>query len=164
MTYERHWGVIDYVAEEVRRQGHDIAVLDGIERVGWMLDAWSYAIQESNRGNKLVRPMQPVFVDIIRIGKRIEREKNDGGLRRVGVRVGTRICPHPSEVEPRLKRLFEHGSQLAPLEFYRELLEIHPFVDGNGRTGKVVLNWLNGTLHSPIFPPSDFWGQTIRNP
>ena len=30
--------VINYVNEEVRRQGHDTHTLDGIERVGWMLD------------------------------------------------------------------------------------------------------------------------------
>jgi hypothetical protein len=28
--------VIDYVVEEVRRQGHDITILDGIQRVGWI--------------------------------------------------------------------------------------------------------------------------------
>lgn len=35
---------------------------------------------------------------------------------------------------------------------------------GNGRTGKILLNWLNGTLLNPIFPPADFWGRPIQNP
>jgi hypothetical protein len=30
---DRTWSVIDYVREEVTRQGHDISQLDGMERV-----------------------------------------------------------------------------------------------------------------------------------
>ncbi len=45
--------VIEYVAEKVRRQRHDIETLDGIERIGWMLSAWSYALR---RTQKVLRP------------------------------------------------------------------------------------------------------------
>jgi Fic family protein len=122
-----------------------------------MLNAWRYAM----------RMQAPLTVNqIIRIGQRIEPQKNQTGLRTVGVRVGNRICPPAENVRALLFGLVElhrnHG--MTPMEFYRQLLEIHPFVDGNGRTGKVVLNWLNGTLLEPIFPPKDFWGYPIRNP
>jgi fido (protein-threonine AMPylation protein) len=53
---------------------------------------------------------------------------------------------------------------MAPLEAYVEYEEIHPFVDSNGRTGKIILNYLNGTLLDPIFPPNDIWGDWISNP
>jgi hypothetical protein len=150
--------VIDYCAEEVRRQGHDTTQLDGIERVGWMLDAWSYALSWAT-----IDP-RPSIGHLHSIGSLIEVEKNRNGFRTCGVRVGSRICPPAQEVQPRLEHLWEHGAELKPLEFYRELLEIHPFVDGNGRTGKIVLNWLNKTLLNPVFPPPDFWGHPIRNP
>ncbi len=156
--------VIDYVTEEVSRQGHDILTLDGIERVGWMLDAWSYALVQSCSG------YSPTIGVAIELGSRIEPVKNKTGLRTVGVRVGDRVCPNFNLVRPRLEAICarlqpKNVAPLKPLEFYREFETIHPFVDGNGRTGKILLNWINGTLlRDPIFPPDDFWGHPIRNP
>ena len=148
--------VIEYVTEEVERQGHNTLALDGIERVTWMLRAWCFALRSKYRA--------PTVDDLVLIGRLIEPIKNEDRIRRCGVRVGSKICPDYVLVPGMLDELWARSGQLAPLEFYRELLTIHPFVDGNGRSGKVILNWLNGTLLSPIFPPDDFWGSPIRNP
>ena len=146
--------VIEYVTEEVTRQGHDVLKVDGIKRVSWMLDAWAYAIRWHSHLS---------LSDIIILGKMIEPSRNHYGIRTVGVRVGHRICPPPAVVGGMLKDLIR-VSDILPLDFYREFELIHPFVDGNGRVGKVLLNWLNGTLLQPIFPPGDFWGELIANP
>jgi fido (protein-threonine AMPylation protein) len=42
-------------------------------------------------------------------------------------------------------------------EWYLAFEWIHPFRDGNGRTGKVLHNWLNGTLDDPVLV-SDYFG------
>jgi hypothetical protein len=159
--------VIEYITEEVHRQGHDTAGLDGIQRVGWMTDAWSFALTHIHKG-------PPKVIDALFMGHVIEPSKNCERIgdtqwvwnyvRRVGVRVGSKICPDAQEIPRLLKRLWKHQEDLKPFEFYREFLDIHPFVDGNGRTAKVLLNWMNDTLLCPIFPPDDFWGVTIRNP
>lgn len=148
--------IIEYVTEEVERQGHDTTRVDGLQRVGWMLDAWAYALRSVHA--------KPVMGDAIVLGILIEPVKNEKGTRMVPVRVGNRMCPAWDAISDSLSSLFQHGSDLTPIEFYKQFEEIHPFVDGNGRTGKILLNWLNGTLLEPVFPPGDLWGVEIRNP
>lgn len=151
--------VVEYAQEEVIRQGHNLAVKDGIDRVGWMLNGWSYALDSTAAGRK-----RPDLHDLIAVGRLVEPRRNLFGLRGVNVRVGTKLMPPCQEVQPMLARLFQKRDKLAPLEFYRELMEIHPFVDGNGRTGKIILAWMAECLLIPFFPPDDFWGKPIRNP
>jgi hypothetical protein len=150
--------VWDYIAEEVSRQGHNVFALDGLERIGWMMDAWCHAISEPlpKRG--------PTMSDIEHLGKMVERYKNGEGFRSCGVRVGPRVYPPWQDVVPQLKNLLKRWDELSPIEFYKKFELIHPFVDGNGRTGKILLNWKNGTLLDPIFPPSDLFGEPILNP
>lgn len=149
--------IIEYVTEEVERQGHDTKKSDGIDRVGWMLGAWSYAMQ--------IPFLTPDKIQYI--GQRIEPHKNKTLPRTVNVEIrgndSVRFADY-RKVPELLCELVEETDKLEPLEFYRRFIMIHPFLDGNGRTGKVILNYLNGTLDNPIFPPADFWGKPIRNP
>jgi Fic family protein len=147
----------EYIIEEVERQGHNTGHPEGVWRVIWMMNAWREA---------QVRDLNDEFwlQFVEELGRMIEPHKNHTGLRRCDVFVGGSKKPNPNELKSLLARWWEKLDNMTPLEAYKEFEEIHPFVDGNGRAGKIVLNWRNGTLHNPIFPPNDLWGRVIANP
>jgi hypothetical protein len=150
--------VTRYCEEEVSRQGHDVTQPEGLVRVAWMLEAWCAMLH---------MPHRPLTVtDIIGLGAFVERDVNRQGFRTCGVRVGPNIVPGASStLYERVEQLLSRAHLLPPLDFYRAFENIHPFQDGNGRVGKILLNWRAGALLTPFFPPNDFWGgQEIRNP
>ena len=148
----------DYITEEVRRQGHDLSADEGQLRAFWMWRAWDVGRQMADLR------ASPTVADIRNLGRLVEPDKNAQGFRSIGVRVGSRLCPKAEMVPRMVARLVAHGEKLAPLEFYKEFEEIHPFVDGNGRTGKILLAWRRHTWDDPEFPPADLFGHPIGNP
>lgn len=148
--------IIKYCAEEVKRQGdHALAVL-------WMIEAWLEAQRiyaeylTDGQGDPRFR-LTPDLVE--HLGKYVQRDENRKGFRKHNIWVGNHKGTHPVMLRAEMDKLFtlERVKELTADLLYYEFESIHPFGDGNGRTGKIIFNWRNGTLDDPTMPPN-FWG------
>lgn len=141
--------IVQFCAEEVERQGR------GPIQVAWMVEAWMIAMHQ---WQECLKNKDSLQLAIMTLGAHVEDRNPMDKWRGVGVRVGHRICPSPAEVPDLMSRWASsvlRGDMTAE-DAYRELMLIHPFVDGNGRVGKIVYNALKGTLDKPQMPPNFF--------
>jgi Fic family protein len=73
------------------------------------------------------------------------------------VQIGSYICPDSHEISGLVSQLFFNMNQIEDpiikaIYFHHELIRIHPFIDGNGRTTGIAKNWiLMYHLYPPIF-------------
>jgi len=144
--------IASYCSEEVRRQQ------DGPLNVGYMVDAWMDALEHQYHGDELSLGM------VERWGTLVEPRDNPTGFRGANIWIGNTMGPRVDDIARLLERWIDVVPNMTPIEAYLQFEYIHPFMDGNGRTGKIILNYLNGTMLDPIFPPNDLFGYRIENP
>lgn len=85
------------------------------------------------------------------------------------VQIGDYMCPDPKEVPALVSELFYNINSIKnpiirAIYFHHELIRIHPFIDGNGRTTRIAKNWiLMYNLFPPIFIRDDSEKQNYIN-
>lgn len=149
-----HWltlKIVEYCAQECEWQQ------SGERSVAWMTKGWLYCAYRKDHW--------PTFDDVLNLGALVEPTKNLNGIRKVGVRVGLSVKMKAELVPGALKHLvdapFGQMTTDERIEWFRQYEEIHPFVDGNGRTGSLLFNWISGILLEPQHAPN-LWSDQRR--
>lgn len=137
---------IGFCAAECERQQ------SGEISVGNMCKAWLLAKHQN----------LPTHDFILQLAKIIEPEKNKHGFRKVpvtkggGIVIGIKSNLIPIAMAGLIEAMLDAATlelRVSPDEAYQEFERIHPFIDGNGRIGSVLYNFLRGSLEHPIKPP-----------
>lgn len=166
--------IIRYCTDECIRQQ------SGTASVYNMLNAYDWADWQRNEDNSI----KEITVEfIIRLGMAVEPLENIKGIRRTPITIGGEVR-EPTRLAERLDTLIEayYDDRLNPEMlvkdaasmanwkgykkykkantaediFYYEYEQIHPFVDGNGRSGKILYNYLLDSMDHPKLPPNFF--------
>jgi hypothetical protein len=143
---EAELAIFAFCAEECRRQQ------SGPLSVYCMIVAWNLALELSfKQGNHFTEE------NVLALAAILEPDKNHCGYRKVNVRFANGQMLGWQNIPRQMQNLLTAQIELSENELsadavYEEFEKIHPLLDGNGRLGKILFNWRNNTLLSPIFP------------
>lgn len=102
--------------------------------------AWGYLINEDTLSPSVILKTHKILM----IGQPLQPYER-GYFRDVNVFVGNKPCLSPKLVREFTEAWCEATMKLAavlnPIALHIAYEKIHPFVDGNGRTGRMFLNW-----------------------
>lgn len=119
----------------------------------------SYDYTLSLKQNKLSTPLICKIQKIVVKNTLPEHLKNqEGQLRTLNVKIGEHVAPPHFFVPRKLKNIItwynKNSNKYHPIivaaYFHSEFESIHPFIDGNGRTGRLLINFM---LTKQNYPP-----------
>ncbi len=129
----------------IEREFRPIAVRDALR-------AWDYLSKKEAISKE---EWIPTILEVHRLLLKRVRPDIAGQLRKLDVMVGGRLCPGWERVPELLARWVEVYSDPETdeetLTSHVEFETIHPFEDGNGRVGRLILNWQRMKVGLPLF-------------
>lgn len=100
--------------------------------------AWEYLVEQEKLSIKVILKTHKILM----LHQPIHSDQK-GYLRYCDVMVGIRICPSHLKVRELMEKWIKSYSDIGvnPKFAHIEFEKIHPFIDGNGRIGRIIMNW-----------------------
>lgn len=124
--------------EDYIRESNLIEGVDNPKEIDQSLEAWNYLKGAPELDTATILTTHGLVM------RNLLGYRERGNLREVQVWVGNRKCPHPLAVPDLLRFWLEDMANyklLNPKNQHVRFEKIHPFVDGNGRSGRMFMWW-----------------------
>lgn len=129
-----------------------------MEALSSAMDAWRYIRDERRLSHVTLRTAHGILME----SRGSLADKYKGSYRTIPVWIAGREAPLALSVPREMRRLIDHlndrrnvpvsdqARAIHAKQLHIEFEHIHPFVDGNGRLGRIVYNWHRLHLGLPI--------------
>lgn len=119
----------------------DTSLIDG-------LNAWRYI-----RDKKVINHFMVKYVHGLVMANQPLDDLYKGEYRHKNIHVGGYEAPHYSTVEDYMSKwlLLMNGDDVSWKDLHIMFEKIHPFVDGNGRVGRLLMHWYRRKVGLPVY-------------
>ncbi len=126
-----------------------IESIDDPEADALSIEAWAYLIEQKKLTHDVIKKVQGMITEY----QRDELAPHERGwyrdMARLNVYVGDHTAPAWHLVRPMLDNWLLDYKNMTPKKAHIRFEYIHPFVDGNGRTGRMLMWWHERQLGQP---------------
>jgi fido (protein-threonine AMPylation protein) len=137
------------------RESNLIEGVDDTAQDRQSMTAWKWLIDQRQLNAAVVKRLHKILTQT----QKDLDPKYKGVFRPIQVYVGSHVPPKPADIKREMSKWLKDYRILTPKEAHVQFETIHPFVDGNGRVGRMLMWWQERKLgrDATLIKASERW-------